>query len=464
MKSTFSGEDLIEKAKRLNERAEQEKNELIRRLKMRDEEKSETEENQTLVASKVDESQTLIAHEIPRSGKESAVLTGTDSLGGSDVGYHHESKKTVENSPEIASDYSLIEENLSHANRNHIAPSAETRNDIVDKVEANTHAAPEEIPVQKDNPASKVPEIIEEIKPVKEELHRLNSNGTSQDSNVRIPRVLPIRPSTDFAGHDVHRQEKNGHADNLVQAELEGHSNLRDHRANVEHCGVGVMLGLEKKTGKILVSNVEAGSSAAKCGIQVGSVVMTIDGARVQGMKVTEVNEMLLGAAHTAVVIGLQDKRYGPEVRDFAVIRQAPRPHVPTEKKVRSSTENIAYRSQSSSDLSTTSTEGRSSRQDLDGEPWPVQQQSDRSYKSDNQLKDRLFSDYENGGLQPQGVSRRGGSEIRVLSPDQISRVAIPSPTSMSDKKQNQDFDAWLHHLEQHMVRGKSRNLNQSFS
>ena len=117
MKSTFSGEDLIEKAKRLNERAEQEKNELIRRLKMRDEEKLENEENQTLVASKVEESQTLIAHEIPRSGKDSAVLTGIDSLGSSDVGYHHEQKKTVENSPVIASDYSLIEENLSNANR-----------------------------------------------------------------------------------------------------------------------------------------------------------------------------------------------------------------------------------------------------------------------------------------------------------------------------------------------------------
>eukprot|EP00960_Hanusia_phi_P066180 766332-Hanusia_phi.AAC.2 len=467
LKSTVTGEDLIEKAKRLNERAEQEKNELIRRLKMREEQKPETGEDHDLTAGNTEESQTLIASEIPRSGNKTPRVFEKDSLDISEmkIGNDHVEKTVIGNSTETAEvDFSLIEDNVALAIRNRIASSNQKWNNHTDSTSQIPHEEIKLSAQKKEKSVSRIPDTLDEARPVKEEFNRLNSTGAPNDSHVRIPRVLPTRPSTDFVNSEVHRHEKNGHTDLQSQSDLEGQSSFRDHhRGQVEQCGVGVVLGLEKKTGKILITTVEAGSSAAKCGVHVGSVVVTIDGARVEGLQVTDVNEMLLGAAHTAVVIGLQDKRYGPEVRDFAVIRQTPRLHLANEKKIRSSTENSAYRSQSSSDLSTTSTEGRSSRQDLDGDPWPVQQ-SERTYKGDNQVKDRVVSDYENGWVREAQVVDRRGKGIKVLSSDPNSRGATPNSPSMTGKNQSQDFDAWLQHLEQHMVRGKSRVVNQSLT
>ena len=67
--------------------------------------------------------------------------------------------------------------------------------------------------------------------------------------------------------------------------------------------GVGIALVQEKEFS--VVGSLESGSSAALSGVQIGDVILTVDGRRVQGMRPDEIQERLVGEPGTRVLAGL---------------------------------------------------------------------------------------------------------------------------------------------------------------
>jgi len=98
---------------------------------------------------------------------------------------------------------------------------------------------------------------------------------------------------------------------------------LSPRRTVATPAGVGIALVQEKECS--VVRSLEGGSSAALSGVQIGDVVLTVDGRRVHGMRPDEIQERLMGEPGTRVLAGLSR---GPEAGRVYVslLRAAPVP------------------------------------------------------------------------------------------------------------------------------------------
>ncbi|KAJ1486904.1 hypothetical protein T484DRAFT_1788052, partial [Baffinella frigidus] len=78
---------------------------------------------------------------------------------------------------------------------------------------------------------------------------------------------------------------------------------LSPRRAVGTLAGVGIELAQDRNWA--VVRSIESGSSAAVSGVQIGDVVLTVDGRRVQGMPPQEIQLRLKGEPGTRVLAGL---------------------------------------------------------------------------------------------------------------------------------------------------------------
>lgn len=87
-----------------------------------------------------------------------------------------------------------------------------------------------------------------------------------------------------------------------------------------EYEGIGMLITVDKDTGYAMVIKFFAGSSAEEKGVQIGDLIISVDGVDVKEKTLTEISTMCTGPEGTTVKIGVQR---GQETLEFELERRA---------------------------------------------------------------------------------------------------------------------------------------------
>ena len=85
--------------------------------------------------------------------------------------------------------------------------------------------------------------------------------------------------------------------------------------------GVGMTLTLEKDSGQHVVTGIEPASAAAKSLVEIGDIIVKIDGMEIRGMDAAKANALLFGVPHSAVVLVVKHPRAENGSSDVVIIR-----------------------------------------------------------------------------------------------------------------------------------------------